>query len=65
MPFIQFHIAAGLSDARKRKLLQQTIEVVHEAVDDDPKLVNVVLHEHPPLNLMVSGRIDDGGSERG
>jgi 4-oxalocrotonate tautomerase family enzyme len=62
MPFIQFHIAAGLSESRKRKLLQQITEVVHEAIDDDPKLVNVVLHEHPALNLMVSGRVDVGGS---
>jgi 4-oxalocrotonate tautomerase family enzyme len=58
MPFIEFHIASGLSDSSKRKLLQQAIEVVHEAIDDDPKLVNVVLHEYPKLNLMVSGRID-------
>jgi 4-oxalocrotonate tautomerase/trans-3-chloroacrylic acid dehalogenase beta subunit len=59
MPFIEFHIERGLSESRKLELLRRTIEVVHESIDDDPKLVNVVVHEYPAENLMVSGRVKD------
>jgi phenylpyruvate tautomerase PptA (4-oxalocrotonate tautomerase family) len=45
MPFIEGRIERGLSDSRKRELFRQIIDLVHKAIDDDPKLVNVVVHE--------------------
>jgi 4-oxalocrotonate tautomerase family enzyme len=57
MPFIQCHLAEGLSDERKRQLIRDIIVVTHDTIDDDPKLINIVLHEHPAVNLCVSGRI--------
>ena len=58
MPFIECHIAAGLSEPRKRQLIREIVEVTHEAIGSDPKIINVVLHEHPAVNLSVSGRIE-------
>jgi 4-oxalocrotonate tautomerase family enzyme len=58
MPFIQCHLTEGLSEVPKRQLIRDIIVVTHDAIDDDPKLINIVLHEHPAVNLCVSGRID-------
>jgi 4-oxalocrotonate tautomerase len=58
MPFIECHIAAGLSEQRKGQLIREIVEVTHEAIGSDPKIINVVLHEHPAANLSVSGRIE-------
>jgi 4-oxalocrotonate tautomerase family enzyme len=58
MPFIECHIAAGLAEPRKRQLIREIVEVTHEAIGSDPKIINVVLHEHPAVNLSVSGRIE-------
>jgi 4-oxalocrotonate tautomerase len=60
MPFIECHIAAGLSEPRKRQLIREIVEVTYEAIGSDPKIINVVLHEHPVANLSVSGRVDAG-----
>ena len=45
MPFIQAHIAAGLTHARKRQLIQEIVAVTSEAIGSDPKIINVVIHE--------------------
>lgn len=58
MPFIECHIAAGLSERRKGQLIREIVAVTHEAIGSDPKIINVVLHEHPAVNLSVSGRIE-------
>ena len=58
MPFIECHISAGLSEPRKRQLIREIVEVTHEAIGSDPKIINVVLHEYPAVNLSVSGRIE-------
>jgi catechol 2,3-dioxygenase-like lactoylglutathione lyase family enzyme/phenylpyruvate tautomerase PptA (4-oxalocrotonate tautomerase family) len=58
MPFIESHSTAGLSEAWKRQLIRQIVEVTHEAIDSDPKIINVGLHEHPAVNLSVSGLIE-------
>jgi phenylpyruvate tautomerase PptA (4-oxalocrotonate tautomerase family) len=52
------HIAAGLSEPRKRQLIHEIVQVTHEAIGSDPKIINVVLHEHPAVNLSVSGRLE-------
>jgi 4-oxalocrotonate tautomerase/trans-3-chloroacrylic acid dehalogenase beta subunit len=58
MPFIECHITAGLSAARRKQLMNDIIQVTHDAIGSDPKIINVVLHEHPAGNLSVSSRID-------
>jgi 4-oxalocrotonate tautomerase/trans-3-chloroacrylic acid dehalogenase beta subunit len=58
MPFIECHITAGLSEPRKRQLIREIVEVTHEAIGSDPKIINIVLHEHSAVNLSVSGRIE-------
>ena len=58
MPFIECHITTVLSEARKRQLIHEIVQVTHAAIGSDPKIINVVLHEHPAVNLSVSGRIE-------
>jgi 4-oxalocrotonate tautomerase len=57
MPFIECHINRGLTPERRRKLMHDIIEVTHDAIGSDPKIINVILHEHDPENVSVSGRI--------
>jgi 4-oxalocrotonate tautomerase len=57
MPFIECHITHGLTPDRRRKLIHDIIEVTHDAIGSDPKIINVILHEHDPENVSVSGRI--------
>ncbi len=64
MPFIQCHISSGLSQARKRQLIRDIVTVTHEAIDSDPAIINVILHEHPEVNLSVSGRTNDKPTTR-
>ena len=57
MPFIECHIASGLSQSRKSQLIRDIVKVTHESIGSDPKIINVVLLEHPEANMSVSGRI--------
>jgi phenylpyruvate tautomerase PptA (4-oxalocrotonate tautomerase family) len=57
MPYIQCHIGAGLSQPRKTQLIQDIVKVTHESIGSDPKIINVVLVEHPEPNMSISGRI--------
>lgn len=57
MPFIQCHIVAGLTPARKRQLIRDIVSLTHEAIGSDPKIINVLLHEHPDVNMSISGRV--------
>ena len=57
MPFIECHIAAGLPHPRKTKLIRDIVKVTHESIGSDPKIINVVLVEHPESNMSISGRI--------
>jgi hypothetical protein len=41
MPFIQAHIAAGLTHAQKRRLIHEIVAVTSEAIGSDPKIINV------------------------
>ncbi|HVE06273.1 MAG TPA: tautomerase family protein [Paraburkholderia sp.] len=58
MPFIECHIKAGLSRERRAQLMRDIIQVTHDAIGSDPKIINVILHEHPAENISVSSRID-------
>ena len=57
MPYIECHIAAGLTKARKTKLIRDIVQVTHESIGSDPKIINVLLFEHPADNMSISGRI--------
>jgi len=59
MPLIECHIAVGLSPPRKAKLIRDIVKVTHQSIGSDPKIINVVLVEHPESNMSISGRIID------
>lgn len=57
MPFIQVHIAKGLSETRRKQLIRDIVKVTNESIGSDPKIINTILVEHEPENLSISGRI--------
>jgi len=63
VPFIQAHIAVGLTHARKRQLIHEIVVVTSEAIGSDPKIINVVIHEHDDTNMCLSGRVADDGKD--
>ncbi len=58
MPFIECHIKAGLSQERREDLMRDIIQVTHDAIGSDPKIINVIIHEHPASNISISSRIN-------
>lgn len=57
MPFIECHIASGVSQPRKAQLIRDIVKVTNQSIGSDPKIINVVLVEHPEANMSISGRI--------
>ena len=57
MPFIECHIKSGLTHQRREQLIRDIIQVTHDSIGSDPKIINVVLVEHPESNMSISGRI--------
>ena len=57
MPFIECHVATGLSQPQKTKLIRDIVKVTHQSIGSDPKIINVILVEHPEANMSISGRI--------
>jgi len=57
MPYIECHIATGLTKAGKTQLISDIVKVSHESIGSDPKIINVLLFEHPADNMSISGRI--------
>jgi 4-oxalocrotonate tautomerase/trans-3-chloroacrylic acid dehalogenase beta subunit len=57
MPFIQCHISKGLSETRRKQLIRDIVQVTHDSIGSDPKIINVLLVEHEPENMSISGRI--------
>src|ERR1700733_12332810 len=58
VPFIECHIKTGLTLERREQLLRDIIQVTHDSIGSDPKIINVILHEHPPENISISSRIN-------
>jgi phenylpyruvate tautomerase PptA (4-oxalocrotonate tautomerase family) len=58
VPFIECHIKAGLPQERRSQLIKDIIQVTHDAIGSDPKIINVILHEHPAANISISSRIN-------
>ena len=57
MPYVECHIATGLTQARKTQLIRDIVKVTHESIGSNPKIINVLLFEHPAENMSISGRI--------
>ena len=58
MPFIECHIKSGLTAERREQLIRDIIQVTHDSIGSDPKIINVIVHEHPAENISVSSRIN-------
>lgn len=58
MPFIECHVKQGLSQERRERLMRDIIQVTHDSIGSDPKIINVIIHEHPATNISVSSRIN-------
>jgi 4-oxalocrotonate tautomerase family enzyme len=56
MPYIQCDIEVGLSDEKKRLLVERMTEVTHKAIGSAYGHINVVLREHPSANLGEAGK---------
>jgi 4-oxalocrotonate tautomerase family enzyme len=56
MPFIQCDLEVGLSDEKKRQLVERMTEVTHRAIGSAYGHINVVLREHPSSNLGEAGK---------
>jgi 4-oxalocrotonate tautomerase family enzyme len=56
MPYIQCDIAVGLSDEKKRLLVERMTEVTHQAIGSAYAHINVVLREHASSNLGEAGK---------
>jgi 4-oxalocrotonate tautomerase family enzyme len=63
MPYIECRIAVGLSAERKRALIREIVRVTHEAINSDPKIINVLIDEQPVQNMCISGRVADDGND--
>jgi 4-oxalocrotonate tautomerase family enzyme len=57
MPYIECHIPSGLTQTRKKQLIRDVVKVTNESIGSDPKIINVLLVEHPAENMSISGRI--------
>jgi 4-oxalocrotonate tautomerase family enzyme len=58
MPYIECHIKQGLTRERREKLMRDIIQVTHDSIGSDPKIINVIIHEHPAENISISSRIN-------
>ncbi|GAB7538171.1 tautomerase family protein [Burkholderia sp. 3C] len=58
MPFIECHIKQGLTLERREQLMRDIIQVTHDTIGSDPKIINVIIHEHPASNISISSRIN-------
>lgn len=56
MPFIQCDIEQGLSDDKKVEIVRRMVEVTHKAIGSSTAHINVVLREHPSVNLGETGQ---------
>jgi len=57
MPFIECHVATGLSQPQKNEADSGYRKGPHQSIGSDPKIINVILVEHPEANMSISGRI--------
>ncbi|HVW50856.1 MAG TPA: tautomerase family protein [Trinickia sp.] len=58
MPFIECHIKQSLTRERRERLMRDIIQITHDSIGSDPKIINVIIHEHPAENISISSRIN-------
>ena len=58
MPYIQCDLEQGLSNSQKKELVRRMAEVTHRAIGSAMAHINVVLREHPSVNLLEAGEGD-------
>jgi len=58
MPQLLCKIPAGLlTPAKKKQMLGEIVKITHEAVGSDPKIINVVVMEINPSDMVVNGEV--------
>ncbi len=57
-PFDECHSEQGLTRERWEKTMRDIVKVTYDSIDSDPKIVNVITHEHPAENVGVSSRVN-------
>lgn len=55
MPYTQCDLEQGLSDSQKKELVRRMAEVTHKAIGSAMAHINVVIREHPSVNLLEAG----------
>jgi len=58
MPYIQCDLEQGLSDDQKRELVRRMAEATNKAIGSAMAHINIVLREHPSVNLFETGEGD-------
>ena len=59
MPQIYCNIPAGVPADKKREMIREIVQVVHETCDSDPEIINVIVYEVERSNMAVNGRVDE------
>ncbi|QCP54876.1 4-oxalocrotonate tautomerase [Trinickia violacea] len=44
--------------ARREQRIRDIIQVTHDSIGSDPKIINVIVREHPAESISVSSRIN-------
>lgn len=58
MPQLLCKIPAGLlTPAKKKEMLREIIQVTHESVGSDPKIINVVVLEVEKSDYAINGEV--------
>ncbi len=57
MPQLYCNIPAGVPAEKKKAMLEEIVQATHEAVGSDPTIINVIVYEIEPQNLVVNGEV--------
>ncbi len=57
MPQLYCNIPAGVPAEKKKVMLEEIVQATHEAVGSDPTIINVIVYEIEPQNLVVNGEV--------
>lgn len=57
MPQLYCNIPAGVPENKKKEMLREIVRVTHEATGSDPSIINIIVYEIPPANLVVNGEV--------
>jgi 4-oxalocrotonate tautomerase len=58
MPQLLCKVPVGLlTPEKKKQMLREIVKVTHEAVESDPKIINIVVVEIEPSNMVINGEV--------